>query len=864
MNLLKISENKQKSGQLQNGWPVLTQYDQEHLRKIALPFGGIGTGTVSLGGRGELKDWEIMNRPAKGYNGVSNELNHLAPFFAIYTKTAEGETSTRLLEGQIGPDDYDGFWGCRVSNAGLPRFRTCHFETAYPFGQVLLSDVKMPIDVRLEAFNPLIPGNADLSGIPVVIMRYVISNKTAQAVTASISGNLQNFIGADGKYGIPNNNVNEFRRSEAEVPIQGVFMHSKGVDPNSEQWGTIGVSTLEQDNVSFRTSWANLSWGDSLLDFWDDFSSDGVVEEREHAAAMNAPMCSLAASVEIPPHGSRAVTFMITWHFPNRGNWDKGYDFKNEPIRVGNYYTTKYKDAWDVAQSTAGKLQFLEETTLQFVKSFCNSDLPHPIKEAALFNLSTLRSQTCFRTEDGRFFGWEGCKNDIGCCPGSATHVWNYEQAVAFLFGDLACSMREVENLHAMTNQGLINIRVNLPLIQAAEYGLAAADGQMGCLMKLYRDWQLSGNDEMLRLLWPKARKALEFAWISGGWDADQDGVMEGCQHTIDVEFYGPNPLAGVWYLGALRAMEEMANYLGEVDFAKLCHRLFTNGSQWMDVHLFNGEYYEQEIRPISDASAIAIGLRHHGMGSTNLLEPDLQLGAGCLIDQLVGQYMANICGLGYLLDPKHVQTTLQSILKYNYKADLSDHFNHLRTFALNDEAGVVMCTYPLGRRPARPFPYYNEFMNGFEYTVAVHMLYEGQIEAGVNIFAAVRNRYDGRKRNPFNEPECGYHYARSMASWAGTLAISGFQYSAINKKISFNSTPQASQFFWSNGYAWGTFSQQLDDDSVKVELSVIYGEVKIEKIELNGVGELTFKEPHLITQGSFVSGTLLKKIKNK
>ena len=119
----------------------------------------------------------------------------------------------------------------------------------------------------------------------------------------------------------------------------------------------------------------------------------------------------------------------------------------------------------------------------------------------------------------------------------------------------------------------------------------------MGCLMKLYRDWQLSGDDTMLRALWPKARRALEFCWIDGGWDADQDGVMEGCQHnTMDVEYYGPNPQMGAWYLGALRVAEEMAGHLGEQAFAQRCRELFERGSQWLDAHLFNGEYYYQRV----------------------------------------------------------------------------------------------------------------------------------------------------------------------------------------------------------------------------------------------------------------------------
>ena len=88
----------------------------------------------------------------------------------------------------------------------------------------------------------------------------------------------------------------------------------------------------------------------------------------------------------------------------------------------------------------------------------------------------------------------------------------------------------------------------------------------------MYRDWQLSGDDELLKAHWPRVKRALEFAWIPGGWDADQDGVMEGAQHnTMDVEYFGPSPQMQFWYLGALRATEEMARSLGEDAFADQC-----------------------------------------------------------------------------------------------------------------------------------------------------------------------------------------------------------------------------------------------------------------------------------------------------
>ena len=300
---------------------------QDHLARIALPLGGIGTGTVSLGGRGDLRDWEIMNRPAKGYVPIAYGNGKVGPFFALFAK-AEGRAQTRVLEGPFGCTAYEGDFGSAAPNHGLPRFRRCAFAAAYPFGQVFLSDPDMPVDARLEAFNPMIPADADRSGIPVAVLRYVLRNKTARSVAAAVCGVLPNFIGMDGSarksnwVGNPETdgaraNRNRFREGRG---VRGVFMDTTGVDPDADSWGTLCLATTASGRLSHRTGWLNAGWGTPLLDFWDDFSGDGRLEERV-AGASDMPMASLAAGVTIPPGGERQITFLLTWHFPNRITW---------------------------------------------------------------------------------------------------------------------------------------------------------------------------------------------------------------------------------------------------------------------------------------------------------------------------------------------------------------------------------------------------------------------------------------------------------------------------------------------------------------------------------------------------------------
>jgi uncharacterized protein (DUF608 family) len=209
--------------------------------------------------------------------------------------------------------------------------------------------------------------------------------------------------------------------------------------------------------------------------------------------------------------------------------------------------------------------------------------------------------------------------------------------------------------------------------------------------------------------------------------------------------------------------MEKMAEAVGENAFADDCKKLRIKGAQWVDENLYNGRFYFQKVEPYSGqpAAMTAMGSEHT---SAN---PRFQVGAGCLIDQLVGQYKANRAGLGPLLDELHIRTAIRHIYEYNFRHSFRDHYNNMRTYATADESGSLICSYPDGGRPDVPFPYWGECMTGFEYQLAVLLLDYGYKKEGLAVAKAVRDRHNGKNRNPFNEPECGSYYARAMASWA-------------------------------------------------------------------------------------------------
>lgn len=833
----------------QKPWPVIKHYEGKFIEKIAMPVGGIGTGDISIGGNGQWRDVEIMNKPAMGFYGASDA--KAAPFFMVYTKTADGNKKTKTLMGPIPPSEYIGSEGSRYPSHGLPRFTSASFDAAYPFATVNLEDANMPVSAKARVFNPFIPGDADASGIPVAVIRYEITNKTDEAMEVAVAGSLDNFIGMDGSVAEisgwnsiihplgTKNNRNTFRQTNA---LAGIYMTSDSVDKNSRAWGTIALTTPKKDGniISYRTQFNTKGWNSNFTDLWDDFSEDGIFTDTTFPDKINDPRGGLSVKFQLAPHETKTAEFYLTWNFPNRMDWE-------DKTIIGNYYSAQYTDAWDVAEKTIPQIPALEAKTLDFVNLIANSNYPAVVKEAALFNSSTLRSQTTFRNKDGYFFGWEGVFAATGSCYGNCAHVWNYEYATPFLFGDMAKKMREVDYKYALDDSsGLMSFRVSLPFDKKQNWKVAAADGQMGTIMKTYREWQLSGDDNFLQQVYPGVKKALSFAWIKNGWDANKDGVMEGCQHnTMDIEYYGPNPEIEFWYLGALKAAAVMAHYIKDAAFENTCTTLFSNGSKWTDANIFNGEFYYQKIQPVNTANDIANGLSAN-MGAKDVSKPDFQIGEGCLVDQLVGQNMAFICGLGYLADSSHIKTALKNIWKYNHLNAFGEQFNNMRSYALGDEAGLILTAYPdPSKRPAVPLSYAFEAWTGLEYTAATGMIYEGMGNEAQQVITDVRNRYDGYKRNPFNEEECGNHYARAMASWSAIVAYSGFNYSGVSKVFTITAKP--GNYFWSNGHAWGNAT--VEDN--KLTIAVHYGTLDLQALRFNDGRMVKLKKQTTITENN-------------
>jgi len=782
------------------------------LREVAFPLGGIGTGTVSLGGRGNLRDWEVFNRPGKGVNLPFT-------FFALYFEQGK-EKAVRVLEGPISPP-YTGQDGIRRTEVpGLPRFERARFHGEYPLAWVELEDRKLPLQVTFEAFNPCIPLDPESSAVPAVVFRFRIRNLSDEPAKVTVAGSLLNPIGFDGegtvdgigssKFG---QNLNEIRKGAA---LSGLFLSSRKVKPDAPAYGTMALATPWK-SLTYLSHWVRGQWWDDLQIFWDDFADDGRLQDLDEAspsAEGRTDIGTLGLMAEVAPFGEVALPFILAWNFPNFLDYfDIVRDQRGQKFR--NHYAEHYPDAWAAAEHLHKNLPELERGTRRFHSLFFNSTLPPYVLDAVSSQASIARTMTCFWLEGGQFFAFEGCNDKTGCCPLNCAHVWNYEQSLAFLFPSLERSMRETDFLVNTKDNGEMVFRTSLPLGEKLWNFRPAADGSLGRVINLYRDWRLSGDLAFLKKLWPKAKAVLEYTWTA--WDADKDGLIEGEQHnTYDIEFYGPNSMIGTFYLGALLAGSRMAEAAGDPASAKTYGEMFDKGRAAFDRLLWNGEYYVQKYDQV--------------------MEKKYQYGDGCLSDQMLGQWLAMVAGLGRFLPEDRLKTTLKSIFNYNFMTDFRGYSNAQRTYALNDERGLLLCTWPKGGRPPLPFVYSDEVWTGIEYHVASHLMYEGMVDEGLTVAKAVRDRYDGLRRNPWDEVECGHHYARAMSSWGLLLALSGYSYSGPEAKLGFAPKlyPENFRTFWTTGSAWGEFRQRgAAVKGFSAELTVAGGEQRLSELSV-------------------------------
>lgn len=835
------------------------------------PLGGIGAGSIGIGADGRLQEWEIFNRPAKGsVNGFSH--------FAIRAERDGEVLDTRVLNGPFAgnrsgeivgkPFNTFGFGPRREYMTGFPHFERSSLTGPYPVANLAFEDHRFPGSVEMQALSPFIPLDARASSLPVAQFEVRLSNTGATALDYTFFGCVSF----------------DFANARIEVDqADGLSIVGKAAcDPQSVDYAEVALATDHPD-VSYQRHLYRGTWFDMMEVYWADISRGGRLTDRFYEKAANPAISQswradaehsvMAAHVRVGAGETKTLRLAIGWYVPNvKKTWVSRFDVLKENQNVRpvwkNYYATQWTGAADVLAETFERWDDLVARTLEFRECLAASTLPLPVLDAVSANLSVIKSPTALRLEDGAFYGWEGCHPEAGCCEGSCTHVWNYQQVLPFLFPELERSLRESEFFeNQVPETGGLGFRLALPKGIGVSAERPCADGHFGAVIKTYRDWKLSGDTDWLRRLWPHVAAAVEFAWHAGNydkWDPSQSGVLTGRQHhTLDMELFGPNAWLNGFYLGALLAGAEMADALGDSDRADLYREIFERGKAWTAENLFNGSYFIQKIdvtdKSVLDEFNFAEGMTSYVGGSTydqywsdEHGEIKYQIADGCEIDQVLAQWHANLYGLGEIFDAGQFASAVRSIYAHNFATRLGDEANPCRVFGMAEESGTLMCAWPAqAARPAIPVPYSQETMHGFEYAFGSQLMMIGEIEKGIEVFAAVRDRYRGHNRNPWNEIECGSNYARSMSSYAALLVLSGFGFEAVRGEMSFDPMVQSQgvfEGFWCNANAWGTI--RIGHGSARLE--VRGGTLRLSALSICG---LTYAAAELADQDDAQAG---------
>ncbi|MCX7599060.1 MAG: non-lysosomal glucosylceramidase [Armatimonadetes bacterium] len=836
-------------------------YKALHTARIAMPLGGIGTGCIYITGTGDLTGWQIANRV-----NLAAELPH--SFLAVWVKLQGRPAASRVLQVR--------------GIEAWPGVEACEFGGIYPVAELTFRDAALPLEVRLRAWSPIKFLDARASSVPAVVLK-VSLRATKCPAKVGLLASLTNAVGWDGVSEVagvrnPGFGGNVCRAGPMHHgDARAVWMARENQAPDDPTFGTMVLAAMpgQQAAVSAVSGWQDLA---SLRkDFDEDGALQGLATFGPTPAGESANGAVSVSSLRyLRASDTFEATFVVAWHFPNRL---RAWDWGPQEARLRNVYANYFADADSVARYVLENEQALYEEATKWPSLLGRCSAPPWLMEALSVNMASIRTPLVMHVEDplkpgGVVGGFEGLGDKAGCCPLNCTHVYNYAQTMAYLWPELERVVREIDLGPQMTDDGGVRHRLQIPLSLPREHG-PFADGHLSTILKAYREVRNSADLEWLKAHWPAIRKAMDFAL--NVYDPDGNGVMEGEQwNTYDCAVYGPNTFIGSLYLAALRAAEEMARLMEDTEAAARFRSRFEVGRENLDRICWREDlgYYVQ----VYDAEKYKA----------------TQYGTGCLSDQLIGQWWAHTLDLGYILPPRHVRQALRSIYKYNFKTDwLLEPYHHTDQ---GRDKGLLNCTWPFGGRPVQPIFYCDGAWTGVEYQVAAHMIYEGMVKEGLTIARGARERYDGARRNPYDEYECGHHYARPMSSWSVLLALSGLSVDGPQGELYVRSLPSGlkpATYPLVTPWGWGTATlHSSPSGAVSIRLQPMSGTMRFLKIRvrlpkappagarlsaaasLKGVGQVpcavtrtpngevcvTFAKPLLIPQGGLADLTVGRK----
>ncbi|XP_065070072.1 uncharacterized protein LOC135695054 [Rhopilema esculentum] len=836
---LNFDLNREAPTRIQNKTQSEYKYTGEALRAVALPLGPIGQGSISIAGDGGLRQWQINNK-------ISHDAHVPDSFFAIRVDT-NGTSKSIVLQSSALYDDSKFQPAPYISDhyvppaskqllTDLPGVKTIEVTAKFPVVHVDYTSDEVPLKVEMDAWSPKIPLDAKNSGIPVIVFNFTVTNKTGHDATVSLLGTLQNIAGWNCYDNITNEvdangyggNVNSLYTTKS---LFGIDMSNPSLASNHAFNGHVACAFLKQDSDKLST----MLQFNSAKDLWKYFTGDGLPGQGFAGPSKTGSTWNGAIACErtVKSGTSTVFTYMLAWHFPNRyRDWKLYTSIPNTPLYVGNKYNKFWTSVAQVLDYTAQNFSNLQMYTVRFRDAMFNTTTAWQIIDSAANRIGLLNSPTCFWAEDGYFYAFEGCSKGGGCCPLNCTHVWNYEQCLARLYPELERSMREIDLFHQINPYGVIPSRTSCPLELQRVWQLwdnyttnqndtnICVDGEIGTVLKAYREVKIGAPKKWFDSIWGPVKKIMS-RWMNE-LDSKGDGLITVAQpNTYDTSTYGVTTFIGAYYLCALRATEEMAKLQGDAALQKLCRDRFEIGSKNLDKECFvNGKWYTQCVDPAHEVELLS---------------------DSSFMDALVGQWWAHSLGLGYLLPAEHIKSNLQYAAARNFVKSFDPAKQYPRKFADQRDSGYFLAFWDEGP-PKNQLLYSSEFCwSGVLHAFVGLCFYEGLDTIGINALTSLRQCYDGTRRSPWNEIECGDYYARAMAAYLYFEIATGQEWeyvteTAVNVKFAPRITPEAFKGFFILGAAWGQYSQIMDSSrkSGVAKIQVQYGSLELSELRLN------------------------------
>lgn len=770
-------------------------YSGKYLTGIDFPVGAVGGSVIRMNGKAERQWWQIFNNfeERTGSGIVPNS------FFALRTKT-KNKTVVRALQ---------------TSSVGdFTAMDSLNFQGEFPLGWYNFGDAALPVEVSLEAYNPLIPMDLKNSAIPTGIFNIKVKNTSDSKVTIDLLATQQNAVGFTGYDTI----VGPNKRSAKGYGQNKNTILKQNDRTSLQMTGPTGSMQLSAHagNVSYTSAWKDVS------SLYADFSEDGKLTGEKTASSPEAEKTidgALATGFSLQPGEEKTITFVLSWHFP-KGTFGRGDIAEWSFIEGGSQYENWWADANAVDSYVAENFDYLDETTRLYHETMYSSSLPRYMLDRISSNLCVLKSPTTFWTKDGYFGIWESTSNKEEWY-GNCKHVIHYAQGHARIFPELGRTLRK-QDLNTLTKEGFLPAR-------DGQWN-DAIDGHFGSILGVYREHLLSDNKVFLSSAWPRTKKAMDFT-ISK-YDNDRDGMLSGSYHnTLDCNSSGTSPWIGSLYIAALKASAQMALIMGEKELSDDYDKLANTAAENQNQELWSEElgYYIAKPQHLPD---------------TRLMDKASGL------DMLLGQWWANQLNLGQIYPLDRSIKGLKAIHRINRLTEDGNPRPH-RDFLGTGDTGWQMFVHP-GEVPSNSILYYCEVMTGFEYAAAATMIQHGLIAQGSEIIKEISKRYDGRFRgpdevmayphasvfgsgSPFGEDECGDFYARAMSSWSVLLAMQGYIYDGPQQTIGLKpvSSPENHASFFTTSKAWGLFTQTQSKTSQTAEIAIKFGTAQLKNIVL-------------------------------